>query len=186
MTYRRVKRRFGVPWAERVPSLVYLVTALLSGVFVLIGEHAGTNTWLFYFVVVQDPGRVVGARAFAAFLLLSALAAVLQGALRGVLVRSDGLEMREVTSWFWPRARRLRWAQLAVIVLDQAHVYLELWDGRRVVVPTVADRPGLHRALERVASLRGIPVQGGVGLDDLPEREDVSAPSHEAPVRREV
>jgi hypothetical protein len=46
---------------------------------------------------------------------------------------------------------------------------VELWDGQRAILPAVGDREGLAAELERVAAARDIPVQGGRGLDDIPE-----------------
>jgi hypothetical protein len=37
------------------------------------------------------------------------------------------------------------------------------------VLPAVEDREGLVATLERVAAARDIPVQGGRGLDEIPE-----------------
>jgi hypothetical protein len=79
------------------------------------------------------------------------------------------VEAREVRQLFFPRVRRYRWPQMALIVLDQPHVALELWDGQRAVLPAVGDREGLVAELERVAAARDIPVQGGRGLDEIPE-----------------
>jgi hypothetical protein len=58
---------------------------------------------------------------------------------------------------------------MALIVLDQRHVAVELWDGQRAVLPAVGDREGLAAELERVAAARDIPVQGGRGLDEIPD-----------------
>jgi hypothetical protein len=102
-------------------------------------------------------------------LCIGAVASVLRGSMRGVRVFGDGVEAREVTQLFVPRVRRYRWPQMALIVLDQRHVAVELWDGQRAVLPAVGDRDGLVATLERVAAARDIPVQGGRGLDEIPE-----------------
>lgn len=169
MTYRPRESVYSIPWLERVPSLVYLAAAVLIVVLVLVGEHSAPGSWLFNYVVVQDRSRLLGSRAFAAVITVGAIASVLRGNMRGVRIFGDGVEAREITQLFVPRVRRYRWPQMALIVLDQPHVAVELWDGQRALLPAVEDRDGLVATLERVAAARDIPVQGGRGLDELPE-----------------
>lgn len=169
MTYRPRESVYSVPWLERVPSLVYLVAAFVTVVLVVIGEHSPPGSWLYEYVVVADRSRLLGSRSFAAVLSVGAIASVLRGSMRGVRIFGDGVEAREITQLFFPRVRRYRWPQMALIVLDQPHVAVELWDGQRAVLPAVGDREGLVATLERVAAARDIPVQGGRGLDEIPE-----------------
>jgi hypothetical protein len=169
MTYRPRESVYSVPWLERIPSLVYLVLAFVTVVLVVVGEHSAPGSWLYEYVVVADRSRLLGSRAFAAVLSIGAISSVLRGSMRGVRIFGDGVEAREVTQLFFPRVRRYRWPQMALIVLDQPHVSVELWDGQRAVLPTVGDRDGLVATLERVAAARDIPVQGGRGLDEIPE-----------------
>jgi hypothetical protein len=169
MTYRPREAVYTVPWLERVPSLVYLAAALVAVVLVLVGEHSDPSSWLFNYVVVQDHVRLISSRTFAVVLSLGAIASVLRGNMRGVRIFGDGVEAREITQLFFPRVRRYRWPQMALIVLDQPHVAVELWDGQRAVLPAVGDREGLAAELERVAAARDIPVQGGRGLDEIPD-----------------
>src|SRR3954470_12195946 len=169
MTYRPREAVYTVPWLERVPSLVYLAAALVVVVLVLVGEHSDPSSWLFNYVVVQDHVRLISSRTFAVVLTLGAIASVLRGNMRGVRIFADGVEAREITQLFFPRVRRYRWPQMALIVLDQRHVAVELWDGQRAVLPAVGDREGLAAELERVAAARDIPVQGGRGLDEIPD-----------------
>ena len=169
MTYRPREAVYSVPWLERVPSLVYLAAALVAVVLVLVGEHSDPGSWLFHYVVVQDHMRLISSRTFAVVLSLGAIASVLRGNMRGVRIFGDGVEAREITQLFFPRVRRYRWPQMALIVLDQRHVAVELWDGQRALLPAVGDREGLAAELERVAAARDIPVQGGRGLDEIPD-----------------
>jgi hypothetical protein len=169
MTYRPREAVYTVPWLERVPSLVYLAAALVVVVLVLVGEHSDPSSWLFNYVVVQDHVRLISSRTFAVVLSLGAIASVMRGNMRGVRIFGDGVEAREITQLFFPRVRRYRWPQMALIVLDQPHVSVELWDGQRAVLPAVGDREGLAAELERVAAARDIPVQGGRGLDEIPD-----------------
>lgn len=169
MTYRPRESVYSVPWLERVPSLIYLAAALVTVVLVIIGENGAPGSWLHEYVVVRDRSRLLSSRALAVVLSIGAVASFLRGSMRGVRIFGDGLEVREVTHLLVPRVRRYRWPQMALIVLDQTRVTVELWDGRRAVLPAVGDRDGLVATLERVAAARDIPVRGGRGLDDLPE-----------------
>jgi hypothetical protein len=169
MTYRPRESVYSVPWLERVPSLIYLAAALVTVALVVIGEKSAPGSWLYEYVVVQDRSRLLGSRAFATVLSIGAISSVLRGSMRGVRIFGEGVEAREITQLFVPRVRRYRWPQMALIVLDQPHVAVELWDGQRAVLPAVSDREGLVATLERVAAARDIPVQGGRGLDEMPE-----------------
>jgi hypothetical protein len=171
MSYWRRQSRFSVPWSHQLPAFCYLLLALLSVLFVIAGEQSDPSSWLFYLVVAQDAGRVVSARGFAALLVVGSIAAALQGALRGVRIRRDGIELRDLRYSVLPRALHLRWAQLSLVSLGQSPVLVELWDGRTVTLPLVADPGALGRALEVAAAAHGVAVQGGPGLDDLPELE---------------
>lgn len=172
MTYRPAASVFGPPWTQRVPSLVYLAVALTVVALVIIGERAPSNSWLHVYVVERDVQRVLGARTLAFVLLLSALAAIVRSGMRGVRLRPDGVEYRDVLALGWPRVKRFRWAQIDCIILDQQSIALDLWDGTRAYLPDVSDRDGLSAALEKVGAARAIPVQGGVGLDELPDSNE--------------
>jgi hypothetical protein len=169
MTYRPRASVYSVPWRERIPSLVYLAAAVLSVALVVIGERSAPGSWPYEYIVVRDRSRLLGSRAFATLLSIGAISSVLRGSMRGVRIFGDGVEAREITPLFVPRVRRYRWTQMVLIVVDQPHVALELWDGQRAVLPAVGDREGLVATLERVAAARDIPVQGGRGLDEIPE-----------------
>lgn len=152
-----------------MPTVLYVALALMTIVLVVVGENSGPNTWLFDFVVAQDQGRLMSSRTLAIVLAVGAVASVLRSNMRGIRVYGDGLETREVNYGFLPKVSRFRWPQLELIVLDQKALWIELWDGRRAQLPTVADRERLVATLERVAASRDIRVQGGRGLDEIPE-----------------
>lgn len=174
MTYRPAEASFGPPLLRKLPSYAYLLLALAVAVLMLAGEHSSPGSWLFYYVVELDAGRVMSIRTFTACLLVGALAAVLRSGMSGVRIRGDGVEAREVQGWVVPKVRHFRWPQLERIVLDQKTcVALDLWDGSRAFLPAVRDHRGLSAALEKVAAARAIPVRGGVGLDEIPEREEI-------------
>jgi hypothetical protein len=170
MTYRPTETVFGSPWAYRIPSALYLVVALAALALVMIGENSPSNSWLYVYVVERDVHRIIGARTFAIVLIVSALASILRASMRGVRIRGDGVEYRDIVGLGWPRIRRYKWAQIDRILLDQpTTIALDLWDGSRAFLPRVSDRPGLSAVLEKIAAARAIPVRGGAGLDDIPE-----------------
>lgn len=174
MTYRPAEAVFGPPFSARVPSLVYLGVATVVAALVLIGEHSPTNTWLFDYVVRQNVGRIISSRSLAIVLVIGALSSIIRTSMRGVRVRGDGVEYKDVVS-LWPRVRRYKWAQIDKVTLSgRTAIVLSLWDGTHMVLPAVGDRNGLAQALERVAYARAIPVLGGTGLDDIPESRDFS------------
>jgi hypothetical protein len=172
MTYRPAETVFGPPLSVRAPSLLYFTLATCVAAGVLFGYLSEPGTALHRYVVELDSGRLIGSRTFACILMLSALSSVVRASMRGVRIRADGIEYREVIALLLPRIRRYKWPQIVRILLDQQSVSVELWDGRRAILPDVLDRRGLCAALEKVAHARAIPVQGGLGLDELPESGD--------------
>ena len=173
MTYRPRERLFPVHWSLRVPALAYLVLALSVMLFVAIGQRLDPNTWWYRFVVVADEGRAMGSQMFALLLMLSGVCALIRTSMRGVRIRPDGVEMRDI-DFLMPRVHHFKWPQLECIVLDQpTRIALDLWDGSRCLLPRVEDRAGLAAALEKVALARAIPVRGGVGLDELVDSEEL-------------
>jgi hypothetical protein len=172
MTYRPAVEVFGPPWSVRIWPLLYLLLALGVTALVLIGESSPSNSRLFVYVVEQDQHRILGARALALALVVSSLAAIVRSNMRGVRVRPDGVEYRDVINHLWPRARRYKWAQIDRILLDQKDIALDLWDTSRTFLPAVANRDRLAAVLEKVGVARAIPVRGGGKLDELPESGD--------------
>lgn len=172
MTYRPAETQFPPPLISRIPSILYLGLVVMAVGVVVAAHFSPTNSYLHIWIVERDPGRVISSRTFAALLGISGLASALRTSMRGVRIRPDGLEYRDVLSFGWPRVRRFRWAQIDRVVLDQpAAIALDLWDGTRAFLPDVSDRRGLAAALEKVATARAIPVRGGQGLDEIPEPE---------------
>jgi hypothetical protein len=173
MTYRPSERVFLPPWQQRLPALLYFVVSSAILVIVLVAEASSSNSQLYVRIIEENSRRIISPRTFAALLFLSALAAVVRSGMRGVRVRGDGVEYRDVVSAIWPRLRRIRWPQIDGIVLDvPGEVIFELWDNSRVYLPKVVDRDGLVTTLETIAAARAIPVKGGQGLDEIPEAEE--------------
>ncbi|AKT35988.1 uncharacterized protein CMC5_001000 [Chondromyces crocatus] len=183
MTYRPERRiSFGPPLKERYPSLAYLGFALLLTGVILYGQHMATSgSWLFRYVVEGDRQRMIPSSVCAIILCTSAFAAVLREQMRGVIVHPDGLELRELFGFGFPRVRRLAWSQIDRVAVPSPEarqaalkegkskgIRLDLWDGSRAWLPEVGDLMALAVVLERVALARAIPIEGGTGLlDDL-------------------
>ena len=174
MTYRPVSSvAFSPPLTVRLPSLVYFAVAIALVVFVVVGSFSGSGTWIFRYVVQDDEKRWLGSRTLAGLVLLSSVASVVRARMRGVVVHPEGLETRDLLSLGWPRVRRFAWPQIDKIVLDAGpDIALDLWDGRREILPRVGNRQKLALLLERVALARAIPISGATGTVDPPEDGD--------------
>lgn len=179
MTYRPADTAFGPPLRAKLPSFLYLFLALAAAMTVLIAERSPTDSWIYVNVVERGVRGFVGARTVAFLLVLGALSSLLRTSMRGVRIRADGVEYRDVFALGLPRLRRYRWAQIDRIVLDSPtkSIALDLWDGTRAFLPTVDDPSSLSAALEKLAAARAIPVRGGAGLDEIPEATDFAEDS---------
>jgi hypothetical protein len=174
MTYRPAETAFGPPFIVHLPSIVYVVLALTAVVVVLLAEQAAPGSFLYREVILRGAHGFIGSRTFAALLVAGAVASVVRTSMRGVRIRADGLEFRDVFALGIPRLRRYKWAQIDRILLDGPRsIVVELWDGTRADLPEVGDRVRLAAALEKVGHARAIPVRGGVGLDELPEEGEL-------------
>jgi hypothetical protein len=177
MTYRPERRiAFGPPLRQRLPSIGYLVFAVLVTGLIVYGQYAPSSSRIFQYVVEGDRSRVVPSSVCAIILFTSAVAAVLREQMRGVVLHPDGIEMRELLTLGWPRVRRFAWSQIDRVSVPPVSegggevkpIRLDLWDGSRTWLPSVANADELGVMLERVALARAIPIEGGTGLvDDL-------------------
>jgi len=178
MTYRPERRvAFGPPLRQRLPSIGYLVFALLVTAVIVYGQNAPTSSIFFHYVVEGDRTRMIPSSVCSIILFTSAIAAVLREQMRGVVLHPDGIELRELLSLGWPRVRRFQWAQIDRVFVPSAEttpgtpvkaIRLDLWDGSHTWLPDVAKSLELGLLLERVALARAIPIEGGTGiLDDL-------------------
>jgi hypothetical protein len=178
MTYRPAETAFGPPLVAHLPSLFYLVCAIGAVITVFLAYQAPAGSFLYNQIVERSQQGVIGARTVSWLLVASAVASLIKTSMRGVRIRPDGLEFREMLSLGIPRLRRYKWAQIDRIVLDSPRaIVLELWDGNHADLPDVNDRDALSAALEKVALARAIPVRGGGGLDELPDEADPNQPS---------
>jgi hypothetical protein len=172
MTYRPADETFGPPWVAHLPSLIHVAIAITVVTLVLVGESSPSDSWLFVYVVEKDVHRVLGARALAVALVVSSTASVIRTSMRGVRVRADGVEYRDLVSQAVPRVKRYKWAQIDCVILDQKELALDLWDGSRAYLPRVKQREALEGILEKIAAARAIPVRGGGRLDEIPDSRD--------------
>lgn len=174
MTYRPTETSFGPPFLIRIPSLIYAAAAAAAVVVVLVAEASPATSWLYVNVVERGIRGVMSARVFAGCLVVGALASVLRANMRGVRIRGDGVEYRDIVSLGIPRLKRFKWAQIDRVILDAPrYIALDLWDGTRALLPEVSDRSALSATLEKVAHARAIPVRGGQGLDELPDSAEL-------------
>jgi len=175
MTYRPTARVFLAPWRYRVPSLLYFVLTLVVAAVVLVAENSPTNSVLYVQLIERGSRRIISARAFAILLLASSVSSVLRANMRGVRIRGDGIEYRDIISMLIPKLRRFRWAQMDRITLMKTGIVtIDLWDGGHAILPKVQDYDSLARTLEQVALARAIPLVGGTGLDEIPDEEDLA------------
>lgn len=173
MTYRPTETAFGPPLVAHLPSALYLVCAIGAAVTVFFAYQAPAGSFLYQQIVLRSAQGLIGARTVSLLLVLGAISSLVKTSMRGVRIRPDGLEFREVVSLGIPRLRRYKWAQIDRILLDSpSAIVIELWDGTHQFLPDVSDREQLGAALEKVAQARAIPVTGGEGLDELPDEAE--------------
>lgn len=148
------RRAFGPPLRHTVPSYVFLAGALAFAAVVAVAYAGSSNSSLFVWIVEGDRHRQIGAQPLAWFICFCAIGTVLRAHLRGVIVSQDGVELRTILPMGLPKVRKLMWAQIDRIVLDDQGVMLELWNGEYERLPAVKDHDGLTRTLESTAALR--------------------------------
>jgi hypothetical protein len=175
MTYRPTARVFPAPWRYRVPSLLYFALALVVAAVVLVAENSSSNSVIYVQLIERGSQRIISARTFAVLLLVSSVASVLRSNMRGVRLRGDGIEYRDVVSFLIPKLRHFRWAQMDRLTLMKTGIVtIDLWDGSHAILPRVQNHNLLARTLEQVALARAIPLVGGTGLDEIPDENDLA------------
>jgi hypothetical protein len=173
MTYRPTETAFGPPLVAHLPSAFYLLCALAAAITVFFAYQAPVGSFLYRQIVERSEQGFIGARTVSLLLVAGAVASLIKTSMRGVRIRPDGLEFREVAMLGVPRLRRYKWAQIDRILLDApSAIVIELWDGTHAYLPDVNDREQLGAALEKIALARAIPVRGGGGLDELPDEAE--------------
>jgi hypothetical protein len=180
MTYRPTETAFGPPLSAHLPSAFYLLCAIGAAITVFVAYQAPVGSFLYNQIVERSARGVIGARTVSLLLVAGAVSSLIKTSMRGVRIRPDGLEFREVVSLGIPRLRRYKWAQIDRILLDSpSAIVIELWDGTHAYLPDVNDREQLGAALEKVALARAIPVRGGGGLDELPDETERDGESND-------
>jgi hypothetical protein len=166
MTYRPREGFFGPPFRQRVSSLVHLAFALGLIGFVFVVERGPHDSAAYRYLFQRE--HLIDIHFVEVAFVVSSLSSMLRASMRGVRVRGDFVEYRELVGSLWPKVRRIRWAQIDRILLHESGtISLELWDGSTDFLPLVADSLGLGRVLTQVATSRAIPISGAHELDDL-------------------
>lgn len=145
---------FGVPTMSRIPGYIFLALAGAVALAVFVAQHSPSNSSLFIWVVEGDRHRQFGSAPFAFILMCTALVNVVRIALQGVIVTSEAVEVRSMVGTM-PKVRRWTWAQIDRLVVDDASVMLELWDGTYERLPKVRDGKKLADLLAGIATARG-------------------------------
>jgi hypothetical protein len=153
------KRAFGPPLRTKLPSFAYLAVAVLATLLVVIAYTSSSGSMLFRYVVEGDKHRMLGAPAFALILLASSIGTLIRTHMRGVIVSGEGIEIRTLLAFGFPKVRAWVWSQVDRMIVDDGHqVLLELWDGRYERLPEVGEPKALAELLERIALGRRIQV----------------------------
>jgi hypothetical protein len=148
------KVTFGPPLAQRLPSLMFVALALAMVATVFIGEAGSSGSRLHAFIVDGDRGRPLSAQTLAFIVLASAIGTAFRARMRGVIVRSDGIEARYLLALGIPKIRRWTWSQIERMVVDDTQVMFELWNGQYERLPAVAEPKKLSDLLEHIAATR--------------------------------
>jgi hypothetical protein len=149
---------FGPPLRMRLPSFIYLGLSVAALGLVLAAYTLSSNSKLYIWLIEGDKSRPLSSLAFALILLVSAIGTVIRAHMRGVVVQVDGIEARYLLALGIPRIRKWAWAQVSRLIVDDAAVMLELWDGSYARLPEVAKPRELGDLLERLGASRGIQV----------------------------
>lgn len=149
---------FGPPMRMRIPSFVYLAGAVALLGTVLAAHLGSSNSRLYVWVVEGDKNRPLGALTLSLLILVSAIGTLIRAHMRGVVVVSEGIEARYLMAFGIPRIRKWTWAQVSRLVVDDASVMLELWDGRYERLPEVKEPKRLGELLEGICATRHIHV----------------------------
>lgn len=165
MSYRPTRaQRFGPPLRACAWAYAYCSVAALFVGFVFYGYVAPQGSLARLYVV--ESAREWPATWFAAIVLVSGIAAVLQSHMRGIILHPDGIETLDYVSFGLPRVRRLDWPMIDRIRFDaKASIGIDLWNGTFESLPEVSERHELERALGYIAMARAIPFTGDPGVD---------------------
>lgn len=161
MTYKPQQRQsFGAAYTAWVLPVLYLFGAIAFVAIVVIAHTRVSDNWLLRFVVEGDSQRPLGAFVLSLITLGGAIAALIRTAMIGVIIHPDGVEVRDVVGFGWPKVKNCSWPEIDEIELTDQLVGLRLWDGKGILMPSVRNPTALRHAFERVGVARGIPLRG--------------------------
>lgn len=147
---------FGPPIWARVPGLVFLAATAAAALLVFTAYHSSSNSSLFIWVVEGDRHRQIGSGPFSLLMLVIAALNAVKTELRGVIVTGEAIESRDIRLGGMPSVKRWSWAQVdRVVIDDDDHVMLELWNGSYDKLPRVQRATELAELIARVATARG-------------------------------
>lgn len=149
---------FGPPMSARIPGFVFLAFALVLVMLEVAAYSGSSNSRLYVWLIEGDRGRPVPSVVLAIIVLVSALGTVLRTHLRGVVLRAEGVEARYLIALALPRIKTWAWPQIHRVIVDDAQVMLELWDGSYEKLPPVKDGARMRDTLERICAGRKIAV----------------------------
>jgi hypothetical protein len=166
MTYRPREEFFGPPFAQWIPAILHVCFATALAAFVFVVERGSQDSATYTYLFRRS--HIISVQVVEVAFATSALAAVLRTQMRGVRVKGEYLEYRDLLASFWPKVRKIRWAQMDRVILHESGaVSVELWDGTTEFLPSVQNPDGLSRVLAEVALARAIAVTGAHRFDDL-------------------
>ena len=173
MTYRPSEEFFGPPLKVRLLGFIHGGLAVVLLAFVFIVEYtmldSAAHKYMFQDKHLIDTHLAAGAFA------LSSVFTMLRDGMRGVKIRGNWIEYRDMITALWPRVRRYRWAQIEGVTFEPSgSISLDLWNGTREFLPAVRSPEQLHRVLERLGAARAIPVHGGRPVEELEDLPDVA------------
>jgi hypothetical protein len=170
MTYRPIDEFFGPPFSQRVFAFAHALIAALLIAFVYYVSRGPQDSAVYHYMFRQK--HMMSTETAAGFFALSSVFSMIRDSMRGVKIRANWLEYRDIVSSVWPRVRRFRWAQIDQINFEKSGlVSVDVWDGTREFLPVVREPERLRTTLERLATARAIAVRGGRGVDELDEVE---------------
>lgn len=174
MTYKPYKRQsFGAAYSAWVFPVLYLFGSIAFVTIVVVAHTRVSDNWLLRFVVEGDSQRPLSAFVLSLITLGGAIAALIRTAMIGVIIHPDGVEVRDVVSFGWPKVKNCSWPEIDEIELGGRLIGLRMWDGNSILMPSVRNPTALRHALERVGVARGIPLRGDSVRDVQMVQEEI-------------
>ena len=161
MTYApRRRHHFGPTGGVWLLPGLYFAVATVFALVVAWAYTHNSQTWLARYIVEGDTDRIAQSYVLAGVFWAGALASMGFTWMRGVVIHSDGIEVRDVMGMAWPKVRHCGWAEIDVIELNERGLSLRMWDGQQWLLPFVSQQRDLREMLERIGTARGIRLSG--------------------------